>query len=286
MARAKRNINDAFNSPFATRLRELIDKTGISQTDLAAAVGVTRQAVNSYTLGNTVPNSDVLANIAKHFEVSADYLLGLSDVKSVNVTIKEICNMTGLSEKSIKNCELLNRIKKLQKELRELRMNSPTDSKCLSDENDYMHYELENKFFSYIDVINYFTENFTKYWDGMEVLRDIATLNTECDPYDIGEEIEEELYHSNPELSKKIEAYGRVIAGKDYAAFLQQYAKDEFSTMVSDYRYRINPYEDERDGIFILPRHEESLIERCNILKKRISEIKAGEHSGNDRKEE
>ena len=286
MARAKRNSENPYIEPLATRLRKLIEDTGVSQTELAAAIGVTRQAVNSYTLGNTVPNSDVLLNIAKYFDVSSDYLLGLSDVKSVDVTKKEICDIIGLSEKSINNFEMLNQIKKLEKVFSDLSLLTLSEKNCSPNKIDYMHYRLENKFFSYIDVINYFAENFTKYWDGIEVLRDIATLSTECDPYDIGEEIEEELFRTNPELSKKIDTYGRIIAGKDYVAFLQQYAKDEFSTMVSDYRYRINPYDDERDGIFRLPRHEESLKERCKYLEKRIAEIKVGEEHGNHRKEE
>ena len=112
MARAKRYSENAYIEPLATRLRELTEETGVSQTELAAAIGVTRQAVNSYTLGNTVPNSDVLINIARYFNVSTDYLLGISDVKSVNVTLKEICEMTGLSEKSI---TILQNILKLQK---------------------------------------------------------------------------------------------------------------------------------------------------------------------------
>jgi len=112
MARAKKYSENAFLEPLATRLRELIEETGVSQTELAAAIGVTRQAVNSYTLGNTVPNSDVLLNISKFFDVSSDYLLGLSDVKSIDVTKKEVCEMTGLSDKSI---EILQNILKFRR---------------------------------------------------------------------------------------------------------------------------------------------------------------------------
>ena len=81
MARAKRNSENPYIEPLATRLRELTEETGVSQTELAAAIGVTRQAVNSYTLGNTVPNSDVLLNIAKYFDVSTDWLYGTSEIE-------------------------------------------------------------------------------------------------------------------------------------------------------------------------------------------------------------
>lgn len=109
MARVKRNIQDGYDEPFAKRLRELIDKKGTSQSELAAAINVTRQAVNSYTLGNTVPNADVLVKLSKYFDVSTDYLLGLSDAATTDNDIKAICTYTGLSEKSIK---ILNEIKK------------------------------------------------------------------------------------------------------------------------------------------------------------------------------
>ena len=88
MAKTKRNVQDNYNTVFAKRLRELIESTGVSQAELANSVSVTRQAINSYTLGNTVPNSDVLTDIAKYFDVSSDYLLGLIDIKSNDITVK------------------------------------------------------------------------------------------------------------------------------------------------------------------------------------------------------
>ena len=120
MAKAKRNVQDNYNSVFAKRLRELIESTGVSQAELANSVSVTRQAINSYTLGNTVPNSDVLTDIAKYFDVSSDYLLGLIDIKSNDTTVKSICEKIGLSDKSVNLLIDLNRIKKLEKEARTL----------------------------------------------------------------------------------------------------------------------------------------------------------------------
>ena len=35
MAKAKRNVQDNYNSVFAKRLRELIESTGVSQAELA-----------------------------------------------------------------------------------------------------------------------------------------------------------------------------------------------------------------------------------------------------------
>lgn len=101
MPRVKRNIQDGYNTEFAKRLRTLIEEKDISQNQLAGIVGKTRQAVNSYTLGNTAPDSDTLTKLSEYFNVSVDYLLGLSDVRTVDKDIKFICDYTGLNEKVV-----------------------------------------------------------------------------------------------------------------------------------------------------------------------------------------
>ena len=91
MARVKRNIQNAYNEPFACRLRALLEKNKISQSELAAEIGLTRQAINNYTLGITVPNADVLARLSKKYNVSVDYLLGLAETPVTDKDINYIC---------------------------------------------------------------------------------------------------------------------------------------------------------------------------------------------------
>lgn len=86
---------------FATRLRELMKKAKVTQQDLAAAVGTTRQAISQYADGSVQPNIEKLYKIAEFFHVSADYLLGMSSVVSSDIDIKAINKMLGLSEKTI-----------------------------------------------------------------------------------------------------------------------------------------------------------------------------------------
>lgn len=89
-----------YDSVFATRLRELMSGNGTTQKDLAGVTGITRQAISQYMDGSVQPNIEKLYKISEFFEVSADYLLGLSDVKSFDIDIKAISEKTGLSEKS------------------------------------------------------------------------------------------------------------------------------------------------------------------------------------------
>ena len=281
MAKAKRNVQDNYNSVFAKRLRELIESTGVSQAELANSVSVTRQAINSYTLGNTVPNSDVLTDIAKYFDVSSDYLLGLIDIKSNDITVKSICEEIGLSDKSINLLIDLNRIKKLEKEARTLL--AKETNRNLVRESDYFDCESSNKLFSYLDIINYFTENVTYYWNGMEILRRIATVNIYGDEDDSSIDTEDDRLLLNPDYSHY--RFGKFIEGEEYALFLKQLVENEFHTMLSDFENDVNPF-DEEAAKYRLPRHEESLQEKCRLLKKRIEDIKEGEKTGNHRKEE
>ena len=49
--------NKDYNLPFPTRLRFLLEEKGKgSQSQLADYIGVTRQAISAYSLGNSVPD--------------------------------------------------------------------------------------------------------------------------------------------------------------------------------------------------------------------------------------
>lgn len=99
MAKAKRIAN--YDSTFAVRLREQMEKEKISQAELAQAIGKSRQAVNYYTLGETVPDADALVLISKCLNTSVDYLLGISDAPRPETETQDIHKLTGLSQKAI-----------------------------------------------------------------------------------------------------------------------------------------------------------------------------------------
>ena len=65
-------------SIFMIRLRKLKRHLGITQAEMARVVNLTPQAMSNYFHGRE-PNYEVLAQICKAFNVSSDYLLGLSD---------------------------------------------------------------------------------------------------------------------------------------------------------------------------------------------------------------
>ena len=57
-------------------LLELRTKRGLSQSELAEKVFVTRQAVSRWENGETVPNVETLKLLSKLFDVSINTLLG------------------------------------------------------------------------------------------------------------------------------------------------------------------------------------------------------------------
>ena len=101
---------EKYNATFPTRLRELLAPKGVTITALADKLEISRQAVSQYQDGSTQPNLQSLAEIAKYFGVSTDWLLGLTDVRTPNMDVRAIANYTHLSDKAIERLNSLTAI--------------------------------------------------------------------------------------------------------------------------------------------------------------------------------
>lgn len=66
-------------SRFSQILKELRLESQLSQSELAIKMGVSQRTVSSWELGIRQPDYDMLIKIAKYFEVTTDYLLGVVD---------------------------------------------------------------------------------------------------------------------------------------------------------------------------------------------------------------
>ena len=61
------------------RLQELRKDKGVSQAEIAELLGVTHYTVSSYECNRSDPDDNLKTILAKYFDVSLDYLLGLID---------------------------------------------------------------------------------------------------------------------------------------------------------------------------------------------------------------
>lgn len=86
---------------FAQRLLTTIKEKGLTQKYVAQQVGAKEQTISQYAKGKVLPNAEMIYQIANCLQVSADYLLGLSDVKSKDLNIRDIHQITGLTEEAI-----------------------------------------------------------------------------------------------------------------------------------------------------------------------------------------
>lgn len=93
-------------SPFTNIFCELI--TGLTQQQAAEKIGVARQNIGRWTSGETTPDIETLVKIAEAFNVSTDYLLGRTEVKTAKTELKAICDYTGLTEKAVENIRSIN----------------------------------------------------------------------------------------------------------------------------------------------------------------------------------
>ncbi len=83
------------------RLRKLIDDTGLARQEIADAIGCDVSAITKNYNGRRKVTTDFLVMYAQYFGVTADYLLGLSDVKSGDQDMRLISKKTGLNDEAI-----------------------------------------------------------------------------------------------------------------------------------------------------------------------------------------
>lgn len=84
---------------FGKQIKTLRMSRGMNQVEIAKIFGVTKQCVSNWENENIMPSIDMLIKIAGFFNVSTDYLLGLSE--------KHALNTDGLTEMQIAHIQNL-----------------------------------------------------------------------------------------------------------------------------------------------------------------------------------
>lgn len=74
------------------RIHDLRERTGMTQTELAIRLGVTRSCVNAWEMGVSKPSLENLKALSRIFHTSTDYLLGCNNKDVIYIddyTIRE-----------------------------------------------------------------------------------------------------------------------------------------------------------------------------------------------------
>lgn len=105
---------------FSQRLKHLREDKGLIQRELAEKLNVSRATITQYENNNRFPDQEMLKKIASFFNVSIDYLLGMTDIRKIkqnsntkekedpNPLLKDFENLSPESQKELeKYLELL-----------------------------------------------------------------------------------------------------------------------------------------------------------------------------------
>lgn len=184
---------------FDNRLIKLREEMKKTKKEVADALGMPYNTYSNYESNLREPNSAVLIKIADFYNVSTDYLLGLSNIKSVDTDVQTACKVTGLSENTIEH--FINNNYKCRK--------------------NYL-----NAFLSQLPIYELF-DTLEKYITAERVVKKICSDKISLP--DIGkpftkEELDAELL---------LEDYGYIILKSDYD--ILEFYEHKLNTLIADY---------------------------------------------------
>ncbi|HZK57706.1 MAG TPA: helix-turn-helix transcriptional regulator [Clostridia bacterium] len=91
------------------RIKQLRQEKGLKQDELAKEFGIAQQTISNYEKGIREPDITTLKNMADFFDVSLDYLLGKTDIRTPIETLalsRSDGYENGLPEEAMKDIEL------------------------------------------------------------------------------------------------------------------------------------------------------------------------------------
>ena len=74
-------------------LKSLRESNDMTQSEVAKKLKITRSSVNAWEMGISVPSTQYIIELSRLFDVSSDYILGISKTATISVS--------GLTEKEV-----------------------------------------------------------------------------------------------------------------------------------------------------------------------------------------
>jgi transcriptional regulator with XRE-family HTH domain len=126
------------------KIRLLRLERKLTQEQLADALGIKKQTISSYEYKKRAPNYDILLRISKFFQVSTDYLLGISEYRNPSVAQDIADALLFHHENSKQNTQILEGMRDLQYFFE---MEHEKIIKIKADTDEASLEELESRFF-------------------------------------------------------------------------------------------------------------------------------------------
>lgn len=69
-------------SILSKRIKLLREEQSLNQSQLAEKLGIAVSSISQYESGDRIPSDDIKIKMADYFEVSLDFLMGLSEIRN------------------------------------------------------------------------------------------------------------------------------------------------------------------------------------------------------------
>lgn len=86
---------------FWDRFQSLCEANGTKPNTVAKALNLSNATCSDWKKNGNIPKGEILINIANYFDVSVDYLLGLSDNPQKKEAAKEIGSLSADAQKTL-----------------------------------------------------------------------------------------------------------------------------------------------------------------------------------------
>lgn len=95
---------------FGSRLKELRTDKKASQKQVATDIGISITTISQYESDSRFPNEEMLKRLCKYYQISSDYLLGLTDTKHAPLSKEEAKSKMIMSKQMDFICNLIDMI--------------------------------------------------------------------------------------------------------------------------------------------------------------------------------
>lgn len=92
---------------FRTRLKQLISNSGKTSRNIAIDIGIAIPSLSRYASGERKPDLEYVVRIAQYFNVSVEWLLGISDEEAIKDSANVSLELVNLYEKASDDDKLI-----------------------------------------------------------------------------------------------------------------------------------------------------------------------------------